>query len=187
MVVGIGLDSVETGRPPLLFEPLFSMARKDGFKITCHCDIGQKDTISNIGEVVEKIGGGSGADRCDHGISAARDPTLVRKLAAHGTGMTLCPWGYVRFAAATESDIPGKIRLLFDSGIKITINSDDPGYMDDIWLEQSIHLVRKHCDFTDDEIVQLQLNAVDICWASDAIKLDLRRQIEEFGARSGRK
>lgn len=183
LIVGIGLDSVETDRPPMLFEPLFAAARQDGFKITCHCDIGQKDTFQNIEQVVQQIGGGSGADRCDHGISAARNPALVEKISARGTGMTLCPWGYVRFGTGIETDIPGKIRLLFDAGIKITINSDDPGYMDDIWLEESIHLVRQHCHFTDAEMVQLQLNAIDMSWASEEIKADVRRQVQEFGAR----
>lgn len=58
-------------------------------------------------------------------------------------------------------------------------------FTDDIWLEQSIHLVRRICHFTDDEVVQLHLNAADSSWASDAVKLDLRRQIEEFHTNFG--
>ena len=186
MIVGIGLDSVETDRPPMLFEPLFDMARKDGFKITCHCDIGQEHTFSNIAEVVEQIGGGTGADRCDHGISAARNPDLVAKIRDRGIGMTMCPWGYVRYQPASETDIPGKIRALYDAGIKITINSDDPGYMDDLWLEENLHFVRQHCHFLDNEIKQLQLNAVDMSWASEATKSAIRGKIEGFSAESSK-
>lgn len=78
VIGGIGLDSLETGRPPLLFEPVFDAARKDGFRITCHCDIGQEDTLQNIEQVLTDIGGGAGADRCDHGICAVNSPDLCQ-------------------------------------------------------------------------------------------------------------
>jgi adenosine deaminase len=48
MIVGIGLDSNEFDRPPLLFEDIFLRARADGFKLTCHCDVTQKDTHEHI-------------------------------------------------------------------------------------------------------------------------------------------
>lgn len=48
LIIGIGLDSLEVDRPPLLFDEVFHCARSDGFKITCHCDVGDKDTMRNI-------------------------------------------------------------------------------------------------------------------------------------------
>lgn len=48
MIVGIGLDSNEYDRPPILFERLYLRARADGFKLTCHCDVTQKDTYEHI-------------------------------------------------------------------------------------------------------------------------------------------
>lgn len=185
VICGIGLDSLETGRPPSLFEPVFDAARKDGFRITCHCDIGQKDTLQNIEQVLASIGGGIGADRCDHGICAVESPELVEKLSSRGLGMTLCPWCYVRYADAADFDALGKIRLLYDAGAKITINSDDPGYMEDMWLLQNLRLVRQHGGFTDTDIARLQLNAVEICWASEEIKNSIRQEIEEFCDRMG--
>jgi adenosine deaminase len=38
MVAGIGLDSDEYERPPMLFEEMFCRARADGFKLTSYCD-----------------------------------------------------------------------------------------------------------------------------------------------------
>lgn len=110
---------------------------------------------------------------------------FVNKLSSRGLGMTLCPWCYVRYAGATNFDVLGKIRLLYDAGAKITINSDDPGYMEDMWLLQNLLLVRQRCGFTDAEIARLQLNAVDICWASEEIKDSIRQEIEEFYDRKG--
>jgi adenosine deaminase len=48
MIVGIGLDGNEYDRQPLLFEELYIRARTDGFKLTCHCDVTQKNTHEHI-------------------------------------------------------------------------------------------------------------------------------------------
>ena len=48
MIAGIGLDSNEYDRPPILFEGVYLRARADGFKLTCHCDVTQKDTHEHI-------------------------------------------------------------------------------------------------------------------------------------------
>jgi len=52
MIVGIGLDSNEYDRPPALFEELYLRARADGFKLTCHCDVTQKNTHVHIRQYV---------------------------------------------------------------------------------------------------------------------------------------
>jgi adenosine deaminase len=70
MTVGIGLDSNEYNRPLSPFDEVFSLARRDGFRVTAHCDVGQKDTHEHIRQVVSTIGGG-GADRVDHRLNAA--------------------------------------------------------------------------------------------------------------------
>lgn len=55
LIVGIGLDGNEFGRPPSLFEELYCRAREDGFKLTCHCDVAQKDTHEHIRQCVSTI------------------------------------------------------------------------------------------------------------------------------------
>ncbi|KAF7592532.1 hypothetical protein BBP40_012756 [Aspergillus hancockii] len=178
MIIGIGLDSLETDRPPLLFENVFSRARADGFKITCHCDVGAKDSLRHIAQVIDELGG-TGADRIDHGLHAADDPSLLAKLKEKDLGMTICPWGYLCYSG--EGKILERIRILHGAGIKITIGSDDPAYMEDIWLDHSLYMLRKLCDFTDNDFLTLQRNAVDICWASGGVKSQILAELEVFG------
>ncbi|KAI4699875.1 hypothetical protein J4E89_011049 [Alternaria sp. Ai002NY15] len=45
IIVGIGLDSNEVGRPAELFDGIFVRARKDGFRITAHCDARIESTM----------------------------------------------------------------------------------------------------------------------------------------------
>lgn len=165
--VAIGLDSDEYDRPPSLFFDVFQRARDDGFKITAHCDVYQKDTHEHIKQVVTQLGG-YGADRLDHGLNAADKPELMQAIKSRGIGMTLCPHAYHRHEA-TEMVFP-LIRRLYDAGIPVTINSDDPTYMHGNWVENNIELARRLCRFEMRELVQLERNAVGICWADEGLK-----------------
>lgn len=176
MIVAIGLDSNEYQNPPTKFKELFLRARKDGFKLTCHCDPAQEDTHSNIRQVAEVIGG-TGAERCDHGINAAERPELVSLIQVKDMGMTLCPWAYCH---EPDDEVFPRIRALFDAGIKITINSDDPSYMEDTWVSDSLKLVKLLCGFSNQEVAQLQKNAVAICWAPEQVKKAILEEIEAF-------
>ncbi|KAK6062831.1 adenosine deaminase [Seiridium cupressi] len=120
IIVGIGLDSNEYDRSPSLFEPLYLRARADGFKLTCHCDVTQKDTHEHIRQVAESVGN-TGADRLDHRLDAAQRPELIALLKEKGVGVTLWPWAYVRHHK--EEDLFAYVRALFDAGIKVNYSS----------------------------------------------------------------
>ena len=178
MIVGIGLDSDEYDNPPSKFAELFKRARADGFKLTCHCDIAQKDTYSNVREVAETLGG-TGAERIDHGLNAAERPELIELIKKKDIGMTLCPWAYCH---EPDEQVFPRIRKLFDAGIKVTVGSDDPAYMEmeDSWLVDSLSLLKLEAGFSDQEIAQLQENAVAICWASQNSKETILKEIRDF-------
>ncbi|KAM0547473.1 hypothetical protein ACHAPJ_010346 [Fusarium lateritium] len=174
LVVGIGLDSDENDRPPSMFLEVYEKAREAGFKITAHCDVGNKDTYENIRQVTTVIGG-SGADRVDHGINAAQDEKLMSTIKSRGIGMTLTPWGYLRHEPVDE--IFPRIRALLDAGIPIAIGSDDPAYMEDTWILHDLLLVKKMCEFSDQEMATLTRNAIDMCWAPEEWKEEMRNEL----------
>lgn len=177
-IAAIGLDAPEHDRPVTLFEPIWTRASELGFKLTSHCDTGHKDTLMNISSLVDEVNGGRGLDRCDHGLSAARSPALVERLVQKKIGLTFCPWGYLRWDC--EPDVMGKIRLMYDAGAKVTINSDDPSYMGDSYLLHSLLLCRYFGGFSDADLVQFQLNAVEISWAEENLKAALAREIQAY-------
>ncbi|WPH00647.1 adenosine deaminase-2 [Acrodontium crateriforme] len=167
MIVGIGLDSCEPGRPPSLFEDVFALARRDGFKLTAHCDVDQEDTDDHILQVASTMGVG-GSDRIDHGLNSAEDPALIDLLLKRDIGMTLCPWSYMRHT--TYADLGPRIRTLFDAGVKVCMNSDDPAFMEDTWILHNVLLARHLCNFNDEDIVVLAKNAVQVSWADQSVK-----------------
>ena len=177
MIVGIGLDSNEKDRPPMLFDEVFTRARSDGFRITSHCDVGETYPVNHVHQVLSHIGGG-GADRIDHGVNAVGDPDLVKLIDKKGIGMTICPWSYLVHQPTEE--VFRRIRVLFDVGVKISINSDDPAFMEDAWILENLLLVRKFCDFSDVEILKLAFNAVETCWAPNDVKASIRQELENL-------
>jgi len=175
MIIGIGLDSNELDRPPSLFEEVFSLARKDGFNITAHCDVGQKDTHDHIRQVASTVAG-TGAQRIDHGLNAAERPELMALIKEKNVGMTICPCAYLRHQDPTF--VGSTIRTLYDAGISICIASDDPAYMEDQWVLHGMLLAKKFCAFTDTDMAVLARNAVNISWAKSEVKEAILREID---------
>jgi adenosine deaminase len=175
IIVGIGLDSNEEDRPPALFEEVFYQARQDGFKLTMHCDVDSKNTHEHIRQAASAVAG-SGLDRIDHGLNAADQQGLRDLILKRDLGMTICPWSYLRHT--TYAELGPKIRTLFDAGIKISINSDDPAYMEDCWLLENLLLVKYLCKFDDRELALLAKNAVNISWAKPAVKDVMLQEID---------
>lgn len=174
IIIGIGLDSNEEDRPPVLFDEVFSLARQDGFKLTMHCDVDSKNTHDHIRQA-GSIVAGQGLDRIDHGLNAADEQGLINLILKRDVGMTICPWSYLRHT--TYSELGPKIRVLYDAGIKISINSDDPAYMEDCWILENMLLVRLLCGFDDKDIAVLARNAVNISWAKSTVKEDILKEI----------
>lgn len=175
MIVGIGLDSNEEGRPPVLFEDVFAQARADGFRITAHCDVGKSYPVEHIRQTVSVIGS-TGADRVDHGLNVVDSPELMKTIREKGVGMTICPWSYIRHQPL--DDVFRRVRALFDADIIFSIASDDPAFMEDTWVLENLLVIKKYCDFTNADIAKVIEGAVDMCWANDAVK---KRIMEELG------
>ena len=133
--------------------------------------------MNHVHQVLSHIGGG-GADRIDHGVNAVGDPDLVKLIDKKGIGMTICPWSYLVHQPTEE--VFRRIRVLFDVGVKISINSDDPAFMEDAWILENLLLVRKFCDFSDVEILKLAFNAVETCWAPNDVKASIRQELENL-------
>ncbi|KAM0716686.1 hypothetical protein Q7P37_008131 [Cladosporium fusiforme] len=177
MIVGIGLDSNEENRPPSLFEEIYLRARADGFRLTAHCDVGKAYPLEHVHQTVTAVGG-TGADRVDHGLNAADSPELLHSIREKGIGMTICPWSYIRHQPFDE--VFARIRTLFDAGVKIAIASDDPTFMEDTWMHENFLLAERFCMFSPDDMLRLARDAVDICWASDAVKREIINELDAY-------
>ena len=66
-----------------------------------------------------------GADRIGHGIRAVSDASLLAELRDRRIALEVCPTSNVR-TGAVPSLGEHPLRALFDAGVIVTLNSDDP-------------------------------------------------------------
>jgi adenine deaminase len=173
-IIGVGLDSDEHDNPPEKFRRVFERAKAEGFKLTMHCDVDQKNSLGHIGQVLDMIG----VDRIDHGVNAALSEDLMAKIAGkEGMGLTVCPVsnGYV-----TGHMCEDRIQTLMEAGVKVTINSDDPSYMGERYVEENLLELQKTMNLSKEQVAQFQKNAVEICWADKSTKESLMKEIDKY-------
>ena len=172
----VGLASNEFDKPPLLFETAFLKAKQDGLYVTMHCDVDQKDAADHVHEAIFGVCAGQGADRIDHGLNAIDRPELLQGLRTRKIPLTLCPHAYHR-RQQTEVLFP-KITKLLDAGVQICINSDDPTYMHDVWIDGNMQKTYTYCGLSQRDMVRLARNGVEASWASDEVKSRLNQELD---------
>ncbi|EIE21938.1 adenosine deaminase [Coccomyxa subellipsoidea C-169] len=124
-IKGVGLDSSELGFPPSLFQEVFQLAAKEGFKLVAHA--GEEGPAEYVWEAVNLLK----VDRIDHGVKSIEDASLCAHLSKAQTPLTVCPLSNVKLSFVTalpDEQLVEKLQVLLRQGMCITINSDDPAY-----------------------------------------------------------
>jgi adenosine deaminase len=120
-IIGVGLDSSEVGHPPSKFKNVFRRARQEGLQLVAHA--GEEGPPGYVWEALDVLG----VDRIDHGNRALEDAALVARLARDRMALTVCPLSNLRLCVVDDlSHHP--LRRMLDSGLVVTLNSDDPAY-----------------------------------------------------------
>lgn len=176
-ILGVGLDSDERDNPPAKFAAVFARARAEGFLLTMHCDIDQKNSIEHIRQVIEDIG----VDRIDHGTNIVENPALVAAAKAKGLGLTCCP---VSNSFVTEDMKATEIVALLREGVKVTVNSDDPAYFQGYMNENFVALA-EHAGLSRADLVQLSRNAFEVAWLPDRARQRYLTELDAYAAAAG--
>ncbi|MFE2444107.1 adenosine deaminase [Streptomyces melanosporofaciens] len=120
-IAAVGLDSAEVGNPPSKFREVYALAREAGLKCVAHA--GEEGPPAYVWEALDILG----VDRVDHGVRCLEDETLVARLVAERTPLTVCPLSNVRLRVVDRlADHP--LPAMLDAGLLVTVNSDDPAY-----------------------------------------------------------
>jgi aminodeoxyfutalosine deaminase len=149
-VVAFGIGGDEARGPARLFQETFRYAGTHGLRLTAHA--GETTGPESIWEALE-----IGAERIGHGIRAIDDPVLVRHLRNHDIPLEVCLSSNVATGAvARMREHP--IRRLFDAGVPITLNTDDPA-MFHTTLTAEYELAPREFGFSQQELRGIAANA----------------------------
>jgi adenine deaminase len=173
-IVGVGLDSNEFENPPTKFADVFKRARAEGFQLTMHCDVDQKDSTEHIQQCLDVIG----VDRIDHGVNVLEREDLCDEIGRRGLGLTCCP---ISNRYVTGSLKAKEIKQLLDRGILVTVNSDDPAYFPG-YVSDNLVALHEAVGLSVADVARLQRNAIEIAWVSTAVKHELLAELDAYVA-----
>ena len=118
-VIGFGLSNDERRGTTADFVPAFRIAGRAGLRLVPHG--GELAGPAGVRACLDELH----ADRIGHGVSAAEDPVLLRRLAVSQTTLEVCPTSNVALGVAvTAHDVP--LLPLLEAGIPIALGADDP-------------------------------------------------------------
>jgi adenosine deaminase len=120
-LLGFGLGGAERGNPPAKFVDYFVACRRLGVRTTMHA--GEDGPSSYVREALDLCH----PERIDHGVTAADDPDLVKRLADERIPLTMCPLSNQRLQV-TPDLAKHPLLELHRAGVVVTVNSDDPPY-----------------------------------------------------------
>lgn len=142
-VVAYGIGGNEERGPAAWFGDVFRFAKEAGLRLTAHA--GEACGPESVWAALEL-----GAERIGHGIAAINDPVLVRHLRDHDIPLEICITSNVVTGVVRRiEDHP--VRRLYDEGVPIVLNTDDPG-MFGTTITAEYELAARQFGFTEQEL-----------------------------------
>jgi adenosine deaminase len=154
--IGADLADSEVGYPSKLFVPIFERCQNEDIPITIHAgETPDPQSIQNVKEAIELLG----ARRIGHGLQIAQDPQVMKFVADRGIPLEICPYSnYLTRAIPDLQSHP--IRKLMDAGVRVTVNSDDPGIFNSN-LTRDYEILREQYGFSEQEFDQCKQLAAE--------------------------
>jgi adenosine deaminase len=169
-LVAVGLDSTELGNPPERFAEVFARAHAMGLRAVAHA--GEEGDASLVARTLDSLH----VSRIDHGVRAADDPMVMRRLAEEDVTLTVCPNSNVRLRVIPEME-HSPLRTLLDAGVAVTVNSDDPAYFGG-YMNDNFAGITAALGLTADDLYQLGVYAIGGSFADTHRKLELMAELE---------
>jgi adenosine deaminase len=165
----IGGDEVHY--PPEQFAEIFAAARQAGLRLMAHA--GEVVGPPSIWGAVDALG----CERLGHGIRSIDDPALLDHLRARGVVLDVSPTSNVRTGAVANIEAH-PLRRLFDAGIQVTLNTDDPTFFNTT-LNDEYRQAARVFGFNTTELTTLALNGARAAFLPEDQKQTLLREIEQ--------
>jgi aminodeoxyfutalosine deaminase len=175
-VVAIGLGGPEDGFPAGLFTDLFAEAKRRGYKSAPHSgeDVGPDAVSHTIATLAP--------ERIHHGVRSIEDTAVVQMLVERKIGLALCPTSNLLLGVCPSIE-QHQLRDLWNAGVTLSVNTDDPGFFDcDLTGEYAI--AGRLLALDREGYAKLAQDSVETSFAPESLKDDLRRDIADWVQKS---
>jgi adenosine deaminase len=169
-VTGFGLVDDERRGPAHDFAAAFRIAERAGLLLVPHG--GELAGPASVAACLDDLH----ADRIGHGIRAAEDAAVVKRLAAEGVTCEVCPSSNVALGiAAGPAQVP--LRFLFEAGVPVALGADDP-LLFGPRLTAQYEIARHAHGFSDAELADLARTSVLGSVAPEPLRAELLAGID---------
>ena len=169
-VCAVDLAGAEALWPTPNYAGLFSLARELGLPFTSHA--GEASGPASVADALDM-----GAVRIGHGVRSVEDPALVKRLAAVGVTLEVCPTSNINTRVYGAYGLCPVMRLN-DAGVKVCLASDNMTVSGtDVRREHA--LAGKALGMDEKDHLTLDLAAAEAAFVSPEERLALAARVRE--------
>lgn len=171
-VIGFGLSNDERMGTTSDFSTAFQIAKKADLTLVPHG--GELLGPESIRDVMGHLA----PSRLGHGVRAAEDKDLLKRLIDEEVAFEICPTSNIQLGVfENASTFP--LRTFFNLGAKVALGADDPLLFRSRLVDQ-YRLAREAHDFTVVELAALARSSIEASVASESSKVLWRNQIDQW-------
>jgi len=164
-LIAVDLAGDEYNFPGELFVDHFKQVQNADLQITVHA--GEAGGAKSVWQAINELG----ATRIGHGVATIEDEKLMSYMVNNNIAIESCLTSNFQTGTVTNlSQHP--LKAFLDYGIKACLNTDDPA-VQGIEIKHEYEVAKKTLLLSDEEISQLQKNAIEVCFLSESDKKEL--------------
>ena len=167
-VCGIDLAGDEAGFKTSTFKDLFDIVKKEKIPFTIHS--GEADGPESLKSAIE-----FGAKRIGHGVRCIEDESILNLIKEKKIYLEVCPTSNLDTKVFNNIK-EHSIKELVDNNILVTISTDNRT-VSNTNLRNEYSILHDAFNFTDEDFIQFNLNAIDAAFISEDEKMQLRSKL----------
>lgn len=172
LIVAVGLDSKEIDNPPDKFKNVFTRARESGFlTVAIAGEVGPPEYIWQAIDILEVA-------RIDHGVACMQDPDLIARLTSKQIPVNVCPVSNLKLGVFPQMRY-NPVKKMYEDGICVTINSDDPAYFG-AYLNDNFIAINAALKLNKNIIYEMAKNSFNASFLDHESKEKLINELERF-------
>ena len=119
--------------------------------------------------------------RIGHGVRAMEDEGIIDIIKKKGIVLEVCPTSNILLMPQYGGDIKKHpLRELFEKGVKVTLNSDDPGMFGDCTLTGEYQIAHDEFGFSLPELLQVTRTTIESSYADRETRKRLLKVVDDY-------